>query len=365
MNATDSMVDRQPHFAKVGQQLLDVVYDQEIEQNVTVHKMEVQHGALPTIVLGQVRPKVEAKNTNKSELSVPCVAFSGSTPQFLTRTTKQHAPDSFSTLMKHSSLVTTTKVLQARLTGIGTPVFGDLLRTTKQVDELHEELEVVHSPAFTQLPGYEEETEWSFPVDTLRSIVALGTSQSPVSGFDISIEPLDTLHALKTTKGVTTASQEFYELTKFTYPSLLTLTSASLTSAFAVPQGRSYFQVNAVIRDAFELLVPAKFNVTFTSTAQTPPSLFQPLSQTLHYDGIMWRFYAPNVINDGFTLTATTNSADTFWGSVVVEARAFPASPTSLTAYTALVGTYAAVSFKSEFWKYGLWKNTTISVPIL
>lgn len=370
MNATDSNVDRQPHFAKTGQQLLGSEWSQEIEQQVTTKDMEVQHGAVPTIVLGQLFPVVKnERNTNKSRFQVSEVPFSGDNtspgaPQFTTRATKIWTPPSYETLMKFSALVNVTKILQSRTTGIGALAFGDLKRTTRVIDTNHEELEIQHSPAFTSLPSIEFEDEFSLPVAVTQTIVALGTGASPSIGFELLVTALDVKHALKTAKQFTDQSGfTYYDEIKFTYPSLLL--AVETDTAFVVPQSRSYFQVNGELRDAFELLVPAKIDVTFTATQQNPPTLFQPLSHTLHYDGTLFRAYFPNVINNGFTLTATTNTDDTFWGSVVSESHVFPASPTTLAVYNAAIGTLQPVSFKSERWKYNLYKNVLVSVPIL
>lgn len=228
-----------------------------------------------------------------------------------------------------------------------------------------------------KLPGlpilrYALDGETNLPVTITTQLVEKpGSPYAQVEGSDIIYEPIADTHGHKITTSISlgvgpTFSTTERRLLQYTYPSLLFAATGSLVESRS---GAPRFKVNYTKRSSFTQLVPAQVVVQYGPAASlTMPAEGDYYSGKLNdllYEGALFDVNQQNVLNDAFTLTATTGTKNASL-PYIVDTYTAPVSVPTATDYAALVagGSFLLIAAsKPVNWKYGLQRLEKISVP--
>jgi hypothetical protein len=101
----------------------------------------------------------------------------------------------------------------------------------------------------------------------------------------------------------------------------------------------------------------------FGGAGPTRETIFDPLDSPVKYNGFLFNIDLPACIHNGETLTANTNSLDTFYG-YGAETHTFAPSPTSYSTYAAAVGTEVFIKDELAPWRFCLFKRTRWQVVV-
>jgi hypothetical protein len=199
-----------------------------------------------------------------------------------------------------------------------------------------------------------------------------------------------------------------YDLTRtetiqFTFPALLAYWNGDPTVTPVLPDwtlgagwvntwteeatGRTVFMINIHTREAFSALIyskvreqvitEAEFFVLVGAVDNPAPwgsgpdlgtdvlraNLYNPRPRDISYNGLMFNLQIPNVLCDADTLTATSNSEDTYYGPVT-EIMSYPSSYPTCMGYIGLIGQVVCVEDSFTQWKHGLYKRRRVFIKL-
>lgn len=273
--------------------------------------------------------------------------------------------------------------------------FLDLDVKIESVDTANNHWVIRTATAFIPLHRKYVDDELGLPIDIVEEVIDIVANPNPPTntpGAYYQVQQVDGLRGIKTTIGivgydVTKFNRTYFDDFSFGFPAILYAGTPS--NGFIASQRRSIFKLDLRVRNAFTAKVHAKVIETLlTATEMTAliavpaaaswPSaghlgddthladIFTPIAQDLSYDGLLFSFHVNNVLNDAFNPTATTNSADTYYGAgVVVDNPSFAATNYTASQYIANIGNYVTAQEFIKPWKYGLYWRRRIQVKLM
>lgn len=282
-------------------------------------------------------------------------------------------------LKRFADSYTITKTRQANTTLTGTELLV-VQQELKEHNPANWLSDVITVPSWATRNRHDFDEELGLAVTLTESVVAHGTAvPANTTGAFYSQRQVDSQRDIRTAitldGGVGVFNRTTYETTQFTFPAIFI--SAGGSDGFLSEQGRSIFQINPVIRAPFTALVSAKVIDTIITQAEltvllasTPTGigsatqkakLFEVKPNDLHYDGVLFSVNVPNVLVDAQSITATSNSSDTYYGSIVDTFTITDSTPTA-SAYIASIGNEQAVEDTVKPWKYGLYWRKRVTI---
>lgn len=352
-----------------GKQLTTWRWDLAARGNVRTHRTEIAHGsALPSLGANDLQAAIEPGNAHRVFALVENVSA-------VTLTDKQLGTD-WSTLQRFADEWTITKTRQSAATlTAGAFLVGD--SRVEQDFPASWARDSISVSAWVPRARTEYDNVLGENVTITESVIAPATSTPSATGLlTYERRAIDTWHDLlvetKVGDGSTAWTRTHYTMEPYRFPGVLT--SIVLGNGFDQHQLRSVFTVQAVVRQSFTLDVVHKHIDTLVSAseaavlvASTPSgdgtttqlaACVQPVTQDLVYNGYLFSVSIGDVLNDAFSggsaLVATTNSADTYYGSVS-ETCSFAATTITATAYAALMsgGLYQPIRDTLVPWRAG------------
>ena len=151
---------------------------------------------------------------------------------------------------------------------------------------------------------------------------------------------------------------------KFRFPSVLL--NFVTSSGFSPQSRKSWFSLGSNRRDGFTKLISAKVKIEILLAKPTPidpEKLFQIIPNNLVYNGMLFNVNEQAVLNNDGHLTASTHSADTYYG-FGFETYKYKASKPSATAYAKAVNKkdYVQISETNTPWKYNTWRRESVYI---
>lgn len=251
--------------------------------------------------------------------------------------------------------------------------------------------------------------ELGLKVTQTRSVVAHGTAlPTPTPGSFPEQRQVDAWRDIKT---VTTI--DGYDVTKFdhtygktvqyTFPAILASWDGNPANNPVLPDWtpgngwvslifdegneRSVFQITIFTREAWTEGVQAQVRETLHTAAEmatilassntagfgtgadlgsttVKARLFAPRPRDIRYQGMMFELTVEKVLCDSDTLTATSDSEDTYYGPGKVDEFTYPDSFPTATDYIGLIGQTVCVEDTFEPWKYGLYMRRRTNIVL-
>ncbi len=353
-----------------GKTLVSWRWDVAARGTVKTETTSQYHGqSLPSLGADELQATTEAKNVHTTSLSVETV-----TPQTLND--KVLGTD-WSTLQRFADEWTVVKTRQSA----ATLTAGTLSVGASQVEQdfpaswAHDTITV---SAWVTRTRIENDDTLGVPVTINEMVVAPGDALPSNTGLKIySKQEVDTWHAIQREEvvgdGTTAWTRTFYTCEPYSFPGVLT--GFTTASAFEEINKRSLLVITANVRQGFNMDVYHKHIETLVSTsevatliASTPlgdgsssalAALVQPVTKDLSYNGVLFSVNVGNVLcNDGTganKLTASTDPADEYYGTTLVDEFEYTATDITATEYASLVsgGAWHPIRDTLMPWKAG------------
>jgi hypothetical protein len=397
-----NMIQVDPGCSIKGPILRSLVWSEEHKRFLEQLEWEVRHGDdLAEPIFGELSRQIVSPNTNKAKIVVRRI------PQN-TLVTSGYSPDVFTNcdyiegneegLRKLSKgWKTCCRVIGIRANGtffdhddngaeVNVTIGGTLpLTTVKQtITKLNSTNAILCETtvaSWCENISWENAPEFDFVVKVTRSIVAKGTAfPAWTSGQIITQADIDCWKAIRIVRELQDWENEPFdrrELIGFNFPSFLKSVSGGLNNSiyniygharaiagYLPRQRRTTFKLNINLRAGFQKVVRSRVRLELFASLPAEQSLFEWKTQSLRYDGTLFSVNVPNVLNDLWTLTANTNSADTYYGFGTEEAEFNASTPVSSTAYAAAIGTEKLVREEVSKWGYGLYLRKSYYIDI-
>lgn len=322
----------------------------------TDYIQEVQNEMpLPATPFGRVENKLSPINTTRAQWQAKDVT------EFRERVDK--------TSLMQDYICSTKKTIQVQKAGIGptSPKYRLLNSTVEDLDGIHErKTDEWVEPKFTTLNEHFREPILQYQVDVTRKIVPNGTLLPDlVAGTEVTLKDLDCKRALQTTRTLNIGEPvEIWQEMKFRFPSVLL--NFVTSSGFSPQSRKSWFSLGSNRRDGFTKLISAKVKIEILLAKPTPidpEKLFQIIPNNLVYNGMLFNVNEQAVLNNDGHLTASTHSADTYYG-FGFETYKYKASKPSATAYAKAVNKkdYVQISETNTPWKYNTWRRESVYI---
>lgn len=349
-----------------------VVYDQAVGEG----------SEIPARVFGVLDDQVVNEgNINESRRKTKIVLDldDDGNPDFREIVTKEATPQEFTC----DAVITESTV--DITSGIPAPTKGLLIVSDKieDIDGVHGKRTLVTVPSWPTLTEKLYEPESDLPITITREIVAAGTAlPAIVAGVEVTIKDIDCSRALKTTRAIDSSIYgpsfvvETYRNLTFAYPTVLKLSGAPVAEFahadghftkndwFLNAQKRSVFRAHANRREGFRSEENARVEIRWSTTKPTPDTtVWNPRMSNLHFNGELFQVNENQVLNDAFTLVASTHSQDAYYGSAGESAGFLASSPTA-SAYITLVDNEdeLLIAHVIEEWGFNLWRHSKVYV---
>jgi hypothetical protein len=225
------------------------------------------------------------------------------------------------------------------------------------------------------LTGYNYDENLGVNLTMTRQLIAAGTTAyTPVNGDLIyRDDPKNYWQTIRTIGFITgrpatpIPTRTSYKTGAYSSPNLITgFSMASLEFPGGSQQGDVQLTITPVMRAArsFNTVFKMVQSYSYGQPSQPAPTIFDPLSINVYFDGFFIKVNIPNcLVDSGLSLSFTTASDNPVYGYC---GETFNVPSTTLTAsgYNALIGTYQIISYDVEYWKANIWVTTIRSVLI-
>jgi hypothetical protein len=349
-----------------GPALFNAEYNRELQQYVHVWEVAVANQTtLPTRRFGDFELSLQNER-NRHECRLRLTTIHSGDKALGTFVSRVEKDDELALqkLMPFINRINITKQIVPAGTAPSTLSWTKLKSVVRYIDTIHAEKEdwdVVTE--FHTLTDVEKDPETDFPVDVIREVVEPGTAESDVEGIWDGIEQVDEYHAIRTRRvlnyvdGLVT-----YDNIRYTFPALLL--GWDTDSIFLEAQGRTFFIMHPLVRQAETKIVVAEETTTFTASVQVSPALFSFKTEDLRYDGMIFNVDVREALFNSGSLFCLTHPDDTFWGGNIGETFAWGATDVTASGYLGLVGSKVTIGFTSKKWKYNLYRNVTSKIVL-
>lgn len=247
----------------------------------------------------------------------------------------------------------------------------------------------------------EYDDELGLEVTIVESVVLASSSlTAPTATVWSEQRQVDSIRAIRTTYTLPLEySKTHYETISYTFPAMLTKYTVPDTydhalglvfrSFFEEQQKRTVFLIDVNLREAFvapvlarvveEIITEAALTTLLSSinvaaygttldlgTATTRARLFAARPRDINYSGFMFSLNVTNVLCEGQTITATTNSLDLYYGNSKVEQFTYLSSNIIPSAYVALADGIKEVCIEDfvKPWRHGLYWRRRVMIKL-
>lgn len=177
---------------------------------------------------------------------------------------------------------------------------------------------------------------------------------------DISKNTAWEIHTIAPT---TMVGRNEYMEAEISFPALIFAIDLSVVTSLPDSNGNSShpFRVNYTQRPARRRVVTLRGAVSYGTQEITPPTLFNFETTSLIFDGVLFSLNERDVFINDFSganeLEALIGADDITWPTPFIETYSQGPTTPSATGYLSLIGTEVIKSFRSEKWKYSMWRN--------
>lgn len=324
----------------------------------TLTNQEVPREAIVTTpTYGQISNEiVNEGNTTRSRKKITAVA------SFIERCELKVEPSAFEcdTTTCETTVPTGTPPTAATLLSKSSAV--------RDIDGVHAKRINVTVASYATLNGSATHPELGLVINEVRDIVAAGTAAgAAVAGEETMVTPIDCVKSekiVRTLVGWEGFSLDLCDEINFSFPAVMIPGAHFTTSAvFLSQRRRTAFFLSSNRRDAFQKVVSARINVSFSATKPGTGTLYSIIPNHLIHDGLLFKVNERGVLNDAGSLVATTNSADVYYG-YGNETFSYYASIPSASAYVAAIGTEKLISQSSKPWSFHLWRTEKVYITL-
>lgn len=188
---------------------------------------------------------------------------------------------------------------------------------------------------------------------------------------------IDELRGILTTVTISGFDRYYIDDFDYTFPAIL-MGFEPLLVGLIPANKRSVYFINPIIRSAFTKMVHGKVRERFMTAAEVETILDVPPSgnggdaflaelvdfrpRDIQYSGELFNLNIPNVLTDDFSITATTDGDDEYygaWSETTTQAESTPNASDYVADY---IGEEKVVEDSINPWKFGLYVRKTVTI---